>query len=58
MARQAKTVVILTESAKFGLQGVVPLLPLEKVSMVITDDGIPDDIARYLTDCGIKVIKV
>lgn len=58
MARQAKSVIVLTESSKFTQQGVVSLLPTERVGMVITDDRIPEEAESHLCRWGVSVIKV
>jgi DeoR/GlpR family transcriptional regulator of sugar metabolism len=58
MAEKAKDVIVLTDSSKFSQQGVVSLLPFNKISVVITDEGMPEDKETYLKDKGIQVIKV
>jgi DeoR/GlpR family transcriptional regulator of sugar metabolism len=58
MAKQAAQVIILTESEKFAKQGLVPLLPAQNVSAVITDSAIPADAEAYLTEQGIQVYKI
>jgi DeoR/GlpR family transcriptional regulator of sugar metabolism len=58
MAKQAAQVIILTESEKFAKQGLVPLLPAQNVSAVITDSAIPADAEAYLTEQGIQVHKI
>ena len=58
MAKQAREVIILTESEKFSRQGLVPLLPFSSVSTVFTDNLIPPDKESFLSGQGIKVHKV
>ncbi len=58
MAKQAKHVIVLTESLKFNQIGLVNLLPTKEVSCVFTDSGIPKDSETYLLSHGIKVKKV
>lgn len=58
MALQANNVVVLTDSSKFRQQGVVSLLPLEKVGTVITDDAIEGSVESHLTKKNIRVIQV
>lgn len=58
MAQQANNVIVLTDSSKFKQQGVVSLLPLEKVGMVITDEGIGESSEVQLAKRNIEVIKV
>jgi DeoR/GlpR family transcriptional regulator of sugar metabolism len=58
MVKQAAQVIILTESEKFSKQGLVPLLPFERVSRLITDSAIPLEKERFLTVRKISVLKV
>lgn len=58
MAAQANQVIILTESAKFQRQGVAPLIPLDRISAVFTDDAIPPDTEAFLLEKGIALEKV
>jgi DeoR/GlpR family transcriptional regulator of sugar metabolism len=58
MAKQAREVIILTESEKFTKQGLVPLLPFSSVSTVFTDNLIPPEKEKFLIEQGIKVNKV
>lgn len=57
MAEKANHVIVLTDSSKFSNQGVVSLLPLKKVSTVITDHDIQNEKETFLTEQGIKVLK-
>lgn len=58
MAKQAKHVIVVTESTKFNQVGVVNLLPTEEVSCVITDQGIPQGCENYLQEQGVQIKKV
>jgi DeoR/GlpR family transcriptional regulator of sugar metabolism len=58
MARQARRVIILTESGKFSQQGVVGLVRTEDTSAVYTDDGIPEGSERFLRDKNVLVCKI
>ncbi|MDR2553461.1 MAG: DeoR/GlpR family DNA-binding transcription regulator [Treponema sp.] len=58
MAKQASRVIILTESEKFARQGLAPFLPFGGISAVITDNAIPPDKERFLTERGIGVYKI
>jgi DeoR/GlpR family transcriptional regulator of sugar metabolism len=58
MAARARAVVVLTESGKFSRQGLVRLLPADKVGMVITDDAVPAGVARALKAKGVNVLTV
>ena len=56
MAKQAENVVVLTESVKFGKQGVVPLNLKGAIKTVITDDEIPEQYKEEIKAQGIHVI--
>jgi len=58
MSATARDVYILTDSEKFGRQGVLGLIRMEKVSGVFTDERIPEDIERQLIKHDVKVHKV
>lgn len=58
MARQAKDVIIVSDSSKFAKIGVVNLLPTSAISKVITDSNIPMADEEYLTGVNIVVEKV
>lgn len=57
MAEQAETVMVVTESAKFDRNGVVPLKLERHSCQVITDADIPRDKEDALTRNGVKVHK-
>ena len=57
MAEQAETVMVVTESAKFDRNGVVPLKLERHSCRVITDAAISPDKEDALTRSGIKVYK-
>jgi len=58
MAKRAKEVIILTDSSKFMQRGVVLQLPFSEITMVITDDGIPDEARKALSRHNVKLITV
>ena len=58
MAKQARDVIVLTESAKFPRQGSVPLLSVDAVSRVITDSHLSGPMQEHLTGTGLTVTKV
>lgn len=58
MARQAASVVVLTESEKFSQHGVVALMKTDQVDIVYTDDQIPAGIEAHLRGKGVQVFKV
>lgn len=58
MAEQAKHVIVVTESGKFNHVGIVNLIDSDKVSLVITDDGIDEASERSLEKQDIYIRKV
>lgn len=56
MARQADQVIVLTESDKFTRHGTVPLNLKDRVSTVITDQSIGEDVRQELNQQGIEVL--
>ena len=58
MAKQAREVIVLTESEKFSKKGLVPLLPFDNVSAVFTDSNISREKEEFLSGQKIKVYKV
>lgn len=58
MVKQANQVIILTDSRKFGQQGLINLVSLSQVSTVITDGDISSKFETYLQEKNINVVKV
>lgn len=58
MAKRANATIVLTDSSKFSLRGVARQLPLSEVSMVITDDGIPESARKLICSQKIELITV
>ena len=58
MARQAREVVLVTDSSKFTKTGVVALVDLHQISKVITDQGIPENIKEELEQNQIQLITI
>ena len=54
----AEQLIILADSSKFGRTGAVRLVPIEQVSMLITDNGAPPDELEVLREKGITVVLV
>ena len=53
---QADELVVLVDSSKFEQRSSLILCPLERITTVITDEGIPDNAAAMLEAAGIKLI--
>lgn len=58
MAKQAKQVIVVTDSSKFNQIGVVNLLPTQNITSVVTDGDIPSHCESYLIEQGITVKKI
>jgi DeoR family ulaG and ulaABCDEF operon transcriptional repressor len=56
LIRQAETMVVLVDSSKFRSRGSLILCPLERIDLIITDDGIETGTHKMLTDAGIEVV--
>lgn len=56
MAKQAESVVVLTESEKFLQYGALPMRLEGQIKTVITDRDIPEDSRRSLAKAGVDVI--
>lgn len=56
MAAQAEHVAVLTESSKFTRHGVVPLQLGGAVDLLVTDEGVPDEVRQALEAGGVKIL--
>ena len=56
LMRQADELVVLADSSKFKSRSSLILCPLERVSTIITDDGIDDRDRRFIETAGIELI--
>jgi DeoR/GlpR family transcriptional regulator of sugar metabolism len=52
----AGSVIVLCDSSKFGRRALSRIVPLDKVSILVTDTAPPSDLAAALVDCGVKII--
>ena len=55
-SRRADQVILLADSRKFSIRPRHAVLPLQRVSAVVTDDGLSDADARMLEDAGVSII--
>lgn len=53
---QADELVVLVDSSKFSARSSLILCSLDRISTVVTDDGIPDSAAKMLEQADIKLI--
>ncbi len=58
MIRNAKEVIIVSDSSKFLRKSLAYICGIEKLHRVITDSGIPEEDRKRLVDAGIEVIIV
>jgi DeoR family ulaG and ulaABCDEF operon transcriptional repressor len=56
LINQADELVLLVDSTKFQRRSSLILCSLDRVSTLITDDGIPDSARKMIEDAGIKLI--
>ncbi len=56
LIRNARLAIVLADSTKLGLRGVVNVCPLEEIDIVITDSGAPMQIIKALEQAGVHVI--
>ncbi|MBL7160974.1 MAG: DeoR/GlpR transcriptional regulator [Anaerolineales bacterium] len=55
MATSAERIVLIMDSTKFGVRSLAEILPLEKVAVLITDSGAPEDFVSELCQMGLDV---
>ena len=56
LVHQAEDMIVMVDSSKFSRRSSLILCPLERVTTIITDDGIPDEAAKMITDAGVTLI--
>jgi len=58
MVERADTVILVTDSSKFGKKSFVRCAEMEKVDTVITDSNVDPDSVTALEKRGVKLIVV
>jgi DeoR family ulaG and ulaABCDEF operon transcriptional repressor len=58
LLKRADELVILADSRKFRQRSSMIVAPLERISTIVTDDGVKDEDLELFRSAGIKVIKV
>jgi len=58
MVRSAREIIVVSDSTKIGLIGLVTIMPLANIHKLITDTDAPPDFVASLRDLGIEVILV
>lgn len=56
IVRSAARSVLVTDSSKYGRVGPFNAVPLEALSAIITDPGLPEDVRAAITERGIAVL--
>ncbi len=57
MAAQADETIVLADSGKYNARGFVEVLPLDRVTMIITDTGLSSAAEAELTATGPKIMR-
>ncbi|WP_455352146.1 DeoR/GlpR family DNA-binding transcription regulator [Streptomyces sp. SYSU K217416] len=57
-AERARRVILVTDSSKMGKRAFARICGLDRIDVIVTDDGIAPDMAARLGDAGIEVITV
>lgn len=58
MARQAKQIVVVADSSKIGMVSPALICPASEVDLVITDNGVSEDLVVSLKEKGVNVMAV
>lgn len=58
MIERAKYSIVVADSSKFGVVAVNTVCALDKVGVIVTDCGIPDDVRAKLSEASIEMICV
>jgi DeoR/GlpR family transcriptional regulator of sugar metabolism len=58
ISEQARQIIVLTDSEKFSYHGTEGIVRTEDVSMVFTDDKIPEEKEAFLREKNVQVYKV
>lgn len=58
MMHAASQTIILTDSSKFGQRGFGRICSLEDIDVIVTDDGISEQMIKIIEDAGVDLILV
>jgi len=58
IAESARKIILLADSSKFERHSYINFLPIERLSEIITDDKINEEIAKEITKKGVKLTTV
>ena len=56
MIRAARQVILVATSDKFGFRSLAPFAALRSITTIITDEGLPSDVAAAVRSLGIELI--
>ncbi len=56
MIEIAKEVILVTDSSKFKRKSLAFICTIDKITTVVTDEGIPDDDRKRLEEAGVEVL--
>lgn len=58
MVRASNEVIVVSDSSKIDVMGLVTIMPLTEIDILITDSDAPPDFVARLRDAGVEVILV
>jgi DeoR family ulaG and ulaABCDEF operon transcriptional repressor len=58
LMNQAEELIVLADSSKFSNEGLLQLCPLQNITRLITDDGIPHSALSLLSEASVEVTIV
>lgn len=58
MIASAAEVILLMDSSKFGVRSLMTVLEPAQISLLVTDEGAPDDIVQGLQSRGVEIVIV
>jgi len=58
MVRQAREVVVVADSSKVGMTGRAVICGIQKINLLVTDSGIPEDAKEELKRHGVRLLIV
>ena len=56
LMHQADELIVMVDSSKFNRRSSLILCALDRVSVVITDDGISEEAARMIENAGVRLV--
>jgi DeoR family ulaG and ulaABCDEF operon transcriptional repressor len=56
LMHQADELIVMVDSSKFRRRSSLILCPLDRVTTVITDEGISEESVRMIEDAGVRLV--